>query len=575
MTTAGDDRTLPFDAVEHHLRRLDAAELTAFVADLWDAKGVEVDRDPGRDGVVSATRDGASRTIRVVPAGRIDRLPGPVGRLPGAGSAADSVERRRSTHESPSRRAASGSTRAPASKGDGAVDVVVAPGGERTVPAAITRTGARVVDAGALREQLRYAVDRPTARELCTRHLGAPPEELRRPPGRRLCGRLRGTASEVTARSTDGPAASVRPVLTVVAVVVLIAAVGLCGVVGPGFASDLGGPTSAAGVDAGGPDGSAGDPTRVPGVTTAGVENLTALAAAHDRALAGRSYTLRLDVTRPRDGDPTATRVRRATEVTVAGARSLAVTTSRVRGERRTVGAIYHDGTDWFVAESTDWTASYRRLPSTTVPPSIGPAPVGAVTPSALRSTLVSRYLSTPESTLVERTRLSRWVHYRVVGHGTPSGLDRAGVRNYSVVAIVTGDGLVRDASVAYTVATETGEYRVRVDWTYGERGSTVVETPGWYERRFLAGGLGDGDTDASTGEGASGNSTGGDVTQNSTGEAAANASGLDGTGDRSVAESIESAVTTPYTGSRSAQQSPQGSSRWGSAPRSARTPAW
>jgi hypothetical protein len=59
------------------------------------------------------------------------------------------------------------------------------------------------------------------------------------------------------------------------------------------------------------------------------------------------------------------------------------------------------------------------------------------------------------------------------------------GVRNYTAVALVDRDGLVRDLTVTYTVTDDDGAYEVRREWTYGHLGETTVDPPPWYVERF------------------------------------------------------------------------------------------
>jgi hypothetical protein len=60
-------------------------------------------------------------------------------------------------------------------------------------------------------------------------------------------------------------------------------------------------------------------------------------------------------------------------------------------------------------------------------------------------------------------------------------------VRNYTAVALVDRDGVVRDLTVTYTVVEGEGRYRVRKEWTYGYLGETTVAPPDWYRERFEA----------------------------------------------------------------------------------------
>ena len=74
-------------------------------------------------------------------------------------------------------------------------------------------------------------------------------------------------------------------------------------------------------------------------------------------------------------------------------------------------------------------------------------------------------------------------MHYRVVGRGDPIGLARP-VRNYTVVAFVSQEGVVMDLTATYTVSVDGRPASVRREWTYGRFDETTVDPPAWYERR-------------------------------------------------------------------------------------------
>lgn len=146
--------------VAYHVRRLDSDALRALVADLWSARGFETTVE---DGTVRASDD--SETVRIA-----------VGVPPR----------------------------------DGSVDVVVTPHGTTGEPG-----DRQVVDATDVAEMLRYAVGPAAARDLCERHLGAPPEALRASPATRLRRRATGVVERTP------------PALVVLAVVVVVGLAGL------------------------------------------------------------------------------------------------------------------------------------------------------------------------------------------------------------------------------------------------------------------------------------------------------------------------------------------------------------
>ena len=439
----------------HHLRRLDTERCAELVADLWAARGFET----GRDGeeVVATGRDGGRR-IRI----RVGR---------GAGS------------EDPP-------------------DVVVALRGDRDAPDATA--GGRLVDAEGLAGMLRYAVDRETAAALCERHLGAPPDELRPPARERLGDRLDALRAATRVDPGDSPVAPAAFLAAALALVLLAAGA----VAGVALTGSSGGPSADAGeaveplaVPESTPvdgavvgtrtptrtEGADAEPVRsaaaVPGLTEDGIADLSALAAAHARTLLGGSYTLWIDTYRPPGGDPDGPRTQFDTDVAVSGERFLIEENAGDDGDRRRLRTLYHDGADWYVANETADGRVYERI--TLREPTPPPSP----NPDNIALGLVADYLSTPETAVEGRVGSdgSGTTRYRLVGRGTPPTMDADEVRNYTFVALVDRDGLVRDLTVTYTRTADGGSYRVRKEWTYGRLGETSVETPAWYVERFAA----------------------------------------------------------------------------------------
>jgi hypothetical protein len=426
--------------VEHHLRHLGSDDLAALVVDLWTDRGFETSRD-GR--LVVATRDRTTERIAVVGRRRL------------------------------------GTPSLPASP----TDVVVTPGGASVDPPAEDH---RTLDAGDLREMLFYAVDRPTSRRLCERHLGDPPEQLRPPLPTRLRHRSRTVASRVT------------PAL----VVGLFVLLGLGAVAGVAFTAEGGGqrgslvtsqadasaapaatngstlappyrrPVSARPEPAGsnGPGGAVRSP---PGVTDSGIANLTALAAAHERVLTDRSYTLRLEPAQPVkalwDGD------RRTVRIAVDGDRYLLAETK----ESRPVRELYYDGSTLQVAtfdESGTIETVRQRQPESSAD---GPGP----NPFELRETLFTQYLSTPETTVTARFSERNRTVTRIVASGAPAGIEAERVLNYTAIALVDDRGVLRNLTVEYTPDTRPPDYTIRLEARYRTFGETTVRSPWWHER--------------------------------------------------------------------------------------------
>jgi len=457
----------PGEVLAAHLGRLDAAAATDLVADLWAARGYRVSRD-GR--VVTATRGGCRRRIGVT-AARVRRPHLPPG-----------------------------------------CDTVVALGGPVEADAETA-----VVDADDLAAMVRYGVDRETSRALCERHLGAAPADLR-PPVLTALARAVGTVLPA-ADSPGGRRLSPRLVLGLALVVTLTAGavaggtallgggVGGSGSPGPGSAADATVPVGPAAVPDPEPDEAlaVGDDPDVdasfppgavaslpPGVTPAGVGDWGALTRAHEAAVDG-SHRIVVQRQRAAPNGPTDTvdddryliqamlrpGVTRTSRITVADDRYLLE--ARVAADNRTVRTdVYHDGETWYVGSNLTGNATYR---ASGVIESAGPDP------DALRRGLVQRYLTTPDSRVAGTVRRDGRVLYRIEGAGTPLAFPSSFTENYTVVALVDGDGLVHELTADYrlvddesvrlttTVTTDVGDYSVTApDW-FVDRNGTAVES--------------------------------------------------------------------------------------------------
>jgi len=441
----------------HHVRGLDTDARAALVADLWGARGFET--SPEGHEVIATGRGG---TLRIGVDGAV-------------------------TSDDPA-------------------DIVISTVDERASPG--VAADVRVVDAAGLARMLRYTVDRSTAAALCERHLGAPPEELRPPTRNRLRARLRGlraaTVGPIDAAEAPVAPASFLGVVLVLLVVGAAAGVALTGTSGTPSASvdgnvdpvsvpestPVGGavvepstPVRAATTTAGAGSRNA---SVVPGLTEDGIADLSALAAAHARSLLGGSYTLWMDTYRPPTGEPDGARTQYDTDVAVASERFL-VRENVGDDDRRRLRTLFHDGEDWYVANESNGT--YERIARREQTPPSSP------NPDSIALGLVANYLSTPETDVEGPVAGGSGrgtdgpTRYRLVGRGTPPTMDADAVRNYTAVALVGRDGLVRDLEVTYTRVTGTGRYRVRKEWTYGYLGETTVTPPAWYVERFVGNG--------------------------------------------------------------------------------------
>lgn len=419
--TASDPRTL-----KHHLGTITADSRTDLVADLWRARGFDVVRDGD---VLVATRGGESIAIHVVRGFRIGVLLSP----------------------------------------DRETDVVVAPGGSRYAQLVAARHDARLVDAGDLYELFQYALDPTTATALCERYFDAPFDDLRLPLHLRTYDRIRSGAFPVDPVT----AGSALVFCLLVGALVWGTFTGPPGVNGdtrdpePGVSPDVG-PGTASPSAATEPYREAGT-APAPGLSDDGIEDLRILGDAHERALRNRSYTLRLRFYRKNFSDPNATPTRVETDVLVDGDRYLVETALVVRGNRSPVKSVYYDGETLYSSQADALPGD--RLVS---------LPYASGTPDEIRRSLIRRYLSTSRTQAI---RVSQQTAYRVVGRGPPPATvaDGTGVRDYTVIALVTAEGLVRRGTAEYTVLSGTGLYDVRFAWRYVRVNDTAVDPPQWY----------------------------------------------------------------------------------------------
>lgn len=420
-----------------HLGRLDHERLTAFIADLWAARGFETAVDGT---VVVAERDRDRTTIYPVSRSRL-RGVSPPGQ---------------------------------------SVDVVVAPGAGLRARRYAARAEARLLTTADVRELLLFAIDPDDLTTICERYFGASPTDLRLPVGRRIL-------TAVRSRGGKDLGASV-----VTGLVVLVVVAGVAGIAitaeGPSRAGDPVGvstpsdPTDVEPLVANATPVVIEDevhfPIEPPGLDRSGITDRTALSAAHDRGLRNRSYTIWIDLHRPRNGDANTTRIKRDIDVTVEGDQYRVTTTiegSSTRDQQRVLD-LYNDGTARYAAQHRGEVVDYGRLArneSTTVLPE----------PPELRRSMVDTYLSTPETDLTGIETRERRTYYRVIGNGTPWGLP--GVHDYQVTAMVDTDGIVRELTAEYVVSTPGGRYPVRLEITYDDLFWTTVEAPSWYETRF------------------------------------------------------------------------------------------
>jgi len=476
------------------MRGLDRAALLAFVAEAWAARGRETER---RDDAVLVREPATGVQRRVaVAATRGGVLGARLGRVGAVDPRADVV-------------------------------VTPAPGRVRR------RVGddVRVLGPAAVRDLLRHGLDAPTGERLARRHLGIDLEvERERRPGAPADG-----GSPAPGPSLPGTT----PVLAAVLVALAVVAGGV-GVGWPGGSDpEAGEPFAASEYTVVPPstppaavEPTAVEPTAVdefpPGLGPGSVENLTALLERHRAVVVGRPYALSMTFRGTTGADGTRWADARASvrvlsesvfryrQVGVPEGRVGVVTTdgtNRTGDANGTGGAIvvrggYADGEALYLRDGDD----YDRL---ALPASASASPFASRAVGFLRV-----YLSTNRTrvTAIDEGR----GEYRVVATGRPSRLlanDRIppggddlrppfeAVRNYTAVAVVTRQGLVRELRVAYE---RPDGVEAAFALTYVSVGSlpagpSSVEPPSWYEAALAATGDGRGadDDDDRNGEAA------------------------------------------------------------------------
>jgi hypothetical protein len=216
-----------------------------------------------------------------------------------------------------------------------------------------------------------------------------------------------------------------------------------------------------------------------PGVGGGGDLRLDQLVAAHQAALSDRSY-----VWRERRGT-TRVNASAAEPRPVRAARVAAEDCYRFWAESYTVdlgmetriaynyteyvdGGVGHVRLETFRTDTWE----YYRLPA----PTAGQR-VGAATGEA-----IDRYLQLPpENVTVSVGRVAGERRYLVAGEGAvPPSID--GARNYSVAAVVDGEGFVRSLSARYRVVGFDAPRVVRYEFTFERFDDVTVGSPGWYE---------------------------------------------------------------------------------------------
>ncbi|MDS0292662.1 hypothetical protein [Halogeometricum luteum] len=417
------------DEFARWLRRLDGDALTAFVADLYAARGESV---AVRDDGAVVLRDGG-RVFSPVPGRR--RL-----RRPSVAADADAVVAARPT-SALLRRAA--------------------------------RADASVVGPAELRDLALYGLDRRDAERLFRKHFDASPVVDAPNPDE--------SSGRRAALGRVGDSLGMGVAAVVLAALVVAALFGPFGLALP--------PTDGAAGSTSGSGGGAEPTARTesesfpPGIGPTGVTDPEGLAAAHADAAVDRSYRLvvRASGTETWDGDVW-TDVRRRAAVAGPLTYRYAVVGSLRDGDDGATAdgslvryAAYADGRYTYVRNNPEGEEErFRRYPARLDEGGHGVIERGA-------AVAVARYLNATRTSVAREAESSR---LRVVATGVPEAVDDpASVDDYRAEARVAPDGFVETLVVSYN-RTDGGEARrVTYRLTYDDVGAVDVSPPAWYER--------------------------------------------------------------------------------------------
>lgn len=421
------------------LGSLDGAEFEAFVADLWAARGREATRRDGFVAVSGGPGEGVHRLVCVPRKSATDR----------------DLE---SASVDP--------------------DVVVCARDSRRLAEAARARDARFVGPDDLRTMLLYGLDRAAAQALVETHFG-----------RSLVGPTAVDSGHWPQLAADwsrfGSAAAV---VFLAAVLVVGGLYGLPDGVDTGVTATpapVAGttqPTTPVASDAGYP----------PGFDASGVTDADALAVAHRRAVADRTYDLlvlhqgSVDLLDPGRAWATSRQTVDRVGPTRFHYRVTGIDVAAADNESLVIYDDYADGETTYRRVAGTPSVTYRRGP---LPGAAG----GAFT--ALGEAYVARFLATTESRIevIERPNQTR---YRVTATGSPLRIGWP-VANYTAVAVVSEDGLVHRLAVEYTRLEPTGTHpdgssvpdryaglddEVRFELVYRDLDETSAPSPPWYD---------------------------------------------------------------------------------------------
>lgn len=197
-----------------------------------------------------------------------------------------------------------------------------------------------------------------------------------------------------------------------------------------------------------------------PGVTGDGVPNSNALFGAHLSALEGESYTLR---------------------VRIANDDEVSTHLFRVESQHRYLRSSLLGGYGQNVTSFTDGERVYIRSEFDGVPNYAR----GNVTERPTSHTVrLSKVFLRLEDAEVAKVLRDGEIHYRIRGRYDEHPRAQS-LKDFSVHAVVSQEGLIRSLTASYTVEGSGGPTNVTRAFEYTEVGTTTVERPDWVRNRW------------------------------------------------------------------------------------------
>jgi len=203
------------------------------------------------------------------------------------------------------------------------------------------------------------------------------------------------------------------------------------------------------------------------GLTMTGVTDAWALAAAHRDVLADQTYTMRRQQTVRANG----TLLWQATTTLQQGRGDRYVFTMDTNGTRGNVSNLTVVRTDSALVQRTTFTNG-----STTYTNG-----ANAATPSTKRYGGVYAVSQASETTVLGVVERNETTYFRLAAANPPKNTSTyADASNFTMLALVTSDGLVSEYGLSYETTRDEREVTVSTVVRFSDLGETVVNPPTW-----------------------------------------------------------------------------------------------